>query len=193
MRRFNNFLKICFVKELLISCTFLFFIYSTTSAQSSQRRNSVNVNITRLAINEVNLGYEHFLSSRKSMELSGGIVYVNEGLESASENWTNTKYFSEHGFALRLHYKIYRPHTDNSKWTEYISFGGHFRYLYYNTQWFSNEKVDSHENVYHELILQNRFRDKFSLEFLWGKILNVSEGFAIEIYYGAGLSGTKVL
>src|SRR5690606_25669694 len=121
------------------------------------------------AVNEINISLERFISARRSIEINGGLIYVNEGLVDLSKDWTNTHYFNEHGGAARFIYKIYKRPVDGSKWRDYIAPGISYKYLYYKAQWFENELSDS-KGSYHERIFQRRFRNKFGLEFMWGKI-----------------------
>lgn len=153
------------------------------------KRNAIAFNLTRSLTNELNFTIEHFFSERRSVEINVGLVYVNNGVESLADDWTNSHYFSEHGFSARMYYKIFkRKDDDDSKWRDYVSPGISFRYLYFNKQWFKNDVTTTKT----ERIYQSRFRDKVTLEILWGKVYEMNSTFAFEIYYGAGLSGTVV-
>lgn len=144
-----------------------------------------------MASNEVNLNYELFFNARKSLELSLGLIYVNDALEDLSKDLSNSHYFSEHGFSFRAAYKLYKRSTDDSKWRDYIAPAIMYKYLYFNNQWFQNELKDSKGNTYNECLYQHRYRSKFGFEFLWGKVYNFNQTFAIEMFYGVGLRATS--
>jgi len=168
-------------------------ISSLASAQEAPvyRKNAISINVTRCATNEISLSYEHRFSVRRAIEFNAGLIYVNDGLQEFAKDWVNTQVFYEHGFAARVYYKIFKkPEDDKTKWRDYISPGISYKYLYYNKQWFENEKTDDKGQVYHERLYQHRFRDKYSLEFLWGKVYEMNQTLAFEFYYGAGLTGT---
>lgn len=176
---------------------FILFVFSLVShfavAQETPnyRKNAISINATRCATNEISLSYEHRFSVRRAIEFNAGLVYVNDGLQNFAKDWANTQYFYEHGFAARVHYKIFKkPEDDKTKWRDYIAPGIAYKYLYYNKQWFENEKIDEKGQTYHERIYQHRFRDKMSLEFIWGKVYELDQTWAFEFYYGAGLTGT---
>jgi hypothetical protein len=134
------------------------------------------------------MSFERWSSSRRSIEFNGGIIYVNNFLEDRKDDWNNTTLFSEHGYAGRIHYKIFKRSEDNSRWKDYIAPGIVYKHMYYNVQWFDNNKSgDTLQRIY-----QKRDRDKFGIEFLWGKVYEMSPGLALEFYYGAGIMLTSV-
>jgi hypothetical protein len=160
--------------------------------ESTYGKNAVSFNLTRMATSEINMGIEHFLDSRKSIEIIGSLVYVHDNLAEAAKKYSDTPLFSEHGYAGRAYYKVYKRPDDKSKWRDYIATGLIYKHLYYNEQWFENEKTDDDGTVYHERIYQSRVRDRLGVEFLWGKVYEMNRTFAFEFYYGAGLVVTSV-
>jgi hypothetical protein len=75
---------------------------------SAYRKNAISFNLTKAMVNELNMGFEHFLSIRRSIEFDGGLIYVNEFLKDQADDWQNAAFLSEHGYAARFHYKIYK-------------------------------------------------------------------------------------
>ncbi len=184
-----------FYRYLLTLFSF-FFAHFVVFAQEvpEYKKNALNVDVTLAATNELNLGYEHFFSDRRSLEVSLGLVYVNEYLEDFSKEWTNSHYFSEHGFSARVAYKLYKRRVEDSKWRDYIAPALVYKYLYFNNQWFENELKDEKTGVkYNECLYQHRFRDKFGFEFLWGKVYEFNPTTSLEMFYGVGLRGTLSL
>jgi hypothetical protein len=168
-------------------------IFNLASAQDAPvyRKNAISFNLTRYAVNELNLSFEHRYSIRRGIEFNAGYIYINDAIQKIAKDWVNTQYFYERGFAARFHYKIFRKLNDDSKWRDYISPGVSYKYLYYNNQDFDNTKYDEKKDKnYIERVNQHRFRSKMSFEFLWGKVYEMNETFALEFYYGAGLTGT---
>ena len=167
----------------------LSLIFNFADAQESPvyRKNAFSFNLTRYAINELNLTYERRLSVRRAIEFNAGLIYINDPIQESAKTWVNTQYFYERGFAARFYYKIFkRPEDDKTNWRDYISPGISYKYLYYNNQWFESE-ADGHGK---ERYFQHRFRSKISLEFIWGKVYEMNKTFAFEFFYGAGLTGT---
>ncbi len=155
------------------------------------RKNAISINITRCAVNELNLTFEKRLSIRRALEFDAGYIYINDPIQSFAKTWVNTQYFYERGFAARIHYKIFKkPEDDKTKWRDYISPGIAYKYLYYNNQWFESEQTDGSGKTYNERLFQHRFRSKMSFEFIWGKVYEMNQTFAFEFFYGAGLTGT---
>lgn len=183
MKKHNN-LKIIWLIGMLTIVSLKLF-----SQESPQfRRTAFSFNVTRCLVSELNMSMEFFKTSRKSIEFNGGLIYVNSFLEERAKDWNNTTLFSEHGYAGRIYYKIFKRPDDKSKWRDYIAPGVSYKHLYYNEQWFDNNKSD-------DTLLrlnQKRDRNKIGLEFLWGKVYEASQGFAIEFYYGAGISLNSV-
>ena len=178
--------------------SYVFFILLLLAANShgqessSYGKNAISVNLTRCAVSEFNLGYEHFFSSRKSLEINGGIVYVNDFIKEQAKDWTNSSFFDEEGFAGRIHYKVFRRPTENSRWRDYIATGIAVKQLSYtDLPVVTEEKVDNTFHRYVEHLLQDRERNKLALEFLWGKVYEFSNWFAFDFYYGAGLEVTN--
>jgi hypothetical protein len=150
------------------------------------RKNAFSFNLTRYAVNELNLSFEHRYSLRRGIEFNAGLIYVNDQLQELTKDWVNTQYFYERGFAARIHYKIFkRKESDETSWRDYIAPGISYKYLYYNNQEFTGDNGGKTEIVY-----QHRFRNKISLEFLFGKVYEMNNTFALEFYYGAGITGT---
>ena len=154
------------------------------------KKNAIAFDITQMASNELNINYERFFSSRRSLELAIGLIYVNSSLEDLAKDMSNTHYFSEHGFSARVAYKLYKRPVEDSKWRDYIAPALTFKYLYFNNQWFTNETTDSLDNKIEECLYQHRYRSKFGFEFLWGKVNNFNSTFALEMFYGVGLRAT---
>jgi hypothetical protein len=172
---------------ILLSCMEL-------NAQLPYRRSAFTFDVTRLMINEVNMGFEQFISQRKSIEFEGGIVYANEFLQDAAESYTVDPIFYEHGFAIRFHYKFWHTKED-SKWRNFLAPGFNFKHVYYNDYFVSLEKTDESMHpakTYTESFYQDRERDKFGIDFIWGNVYEASRTIAFEIYYGAGLTVSSV-
>lgn len=182
--------------RFLSSFSLLFLVNFQAFSQEvpEYKKNALTVDLTLSATNEINLGYERFFSDRRSLEVSLGLVYVNDYLEDFSKEWTNSHYFSEHGFSARVAYKLYKRPVEESKWRDYIAPAIVYKYLYFNNQWFENELTDEKTGVkYTECLYQHRFRDKFGFEFLWGKIYEFNKTTSLEMFYGVGLRGTVSL
>lgn len=179
-----------FYRSALLFLPFLLIQSSVFSQEEPEfKKNAFAIDITQMASNEINLNHEHFFSSRKSLELSAGLIYVNDALESLSEGLSNSHYFSEHGFSFRAAFKLYKRPVPDSKWRDYIAPAIMYKYLYFNNQWFENEK-DSAGIKFTESLFQHRYRSKFGFEFLWGKVYNFNQTFALELFYGVGLRAT---
>lgn len=182
-------MRFLFAILLFAGMLFAADLFAQQSEEVAYKKNSINTNITLCITNEINFGIERFITPRRSIEINGGIVYVNEFLEEAAKAWTNSHYFSEEGFTIRMAYKMYKKRAEGSRWTDYISPVLIYKYLFYDEKWFENE-VDNSD--YEECILQSRTRHKFGFEFLWGKVYELSPSTAFELYYGVGLRGTSV-
>ena len=199
--------------------TAFIFLFSpatiTVQAQESPayRKNVISFNLTSLAVSEINMGYEHFLTSRRSIEFDGGLVYVNDFLKDQAKDWPNAVLFSEHGYAGRFHYKIFKRLENISKWRDYIAPGIVFKNLYYNDMPVLSEvKIDYIINDsiiltgklmtdtiiylknntvnYTENFLRKSKRIQFGIQFLWGKVYEINRMFALEFYYGAEINAT---
>ncbi|MCC7232187.1 MAG: hypothetical protein IT242_04535 [Bacteroidia bacterium] len=179
-------------KYLILLFSFPFWV----SAQEAPEylKNSVSVDIAQTLINELNLSYEHYLSPRRSIELSGSLVFTNPVLEDMMDDWSNTHYFSEHGFVIRAAYKLYKRKLDDSKWREFIAPVIMYKNLYFNEQWFQNSQTnEATGEKYKECLYQSRKRSVVGIEFIWGKIYDMSKSTAFEFYYGLGLHATSAV
>ena len=172
---------------------FLFFIFllgwksSYSQGANLSAKNSFSFNLTGCFINEINLGFERRISNRKSLEIDGGIIFVNNFLVDQTKNWNNSLAFSEHGYAARVHYKIFAAtEAGTKKWRDYISPGLLFKHLYYNELLLTNEFKDYH-GTFFEYINQSRIRTKLGLEFLWGKVYEVNRTCSFDFFYGGGV------
>ena len=76
--------------------------------ETNQHKNYISLNLGQYFINEINLGYEHFISDKNSIEVNGGIIYRNEFWLNVASDWVNSQYFREQGFAARIYYKTYK-------------------------------------------------------------------------------------
>ena len=176
--------------------SFLFLFLEAATIVNAQEtavygKNAFSINLTRLAISEVNLSYEHFLNSRRSIEFDGGLVYTNNFLNDQIKDWSKSTLFSEHGFAGRFHYKIFKRLEEKTRWREYISPGIVYKNLYYNDkELISFEKLDYFNLRYKETYLQKRSRSIFGVEFLWGKVFEPGRTLTFDFYYGAGINAT---
>ena len=154
-------------------------------------KNIFSINLTRLVISEANLSYEHFLTSRRSIEFDGGLVYTNDFLNDQIKDWIKSTLFSEHGYTGRFHYKIFKRSEVKTRWQEYISPGIVYKNLYYNNKVLtSDEKLDYFNLRYKETYLQKRSRSIFGVEFLWGKVFEPGRTLTFDFYYGAGINAT---
>jgi len=155
-------------------------------------KNAISINLTRCAISEFNLGYEHFFSSRRSLEINGGIIYINDFIKDRAKDITNSSVFDEEGFAGRIHYRIFRRPAENSRWRDYIATGLAFKHLSYtDLPLVTGEKADDNNHYFVEHLKQDRERNKLGLEFLWGKVYEFNSWFAFDFYYGAGVEVTS--
>lgn len=181
-------------KTLNYLLSFLFIsLTQLTAAQDAPvyKKNAIAFNVTSYAVNEINLSFEHRYSIRRGIEFNAAYIYINDPLQKFAIDWVNTQYFYERGFAARFRYKIFKKQDEESKWRDYISPGISYKYLYYNNQSFDNTLYDDKRSKsFIERVNQHRFRNKFALEFTWGKVYEMNETFAFEFYYGAGLSGS---
>jgi hypothetical protein len=176
---------------LLISSNIAFFAGKSLAQDAPAiKSNAISFDLTRLMVNEVNMSIEHFLSARKSLELTGGLIYANEYWQTMFSTWENAVVFYEHGYAFRFHYKVFRRTDSKSDWKDYMSPGIIYKHLYYNDVPIQNEKTDDSSKTYTENLLQDRVRDKIGVEFIWGKVYEASRTFAFEFYYGAGINAT---
>lgn len=176
--------------------SFLFLFLEAATIVNAQEtavygKNAFSINLTRLAVSEINLSYEHFLNSRRSIEFDGGLVYTNDFLNDQIKDWSKSTLFSEHGYTGRFHYKIFKRSEEKSRWQEYISPGIVYKNLYYNDKDLTSiEKLDYFNLRYKETYLQKRSRSIFGVEFLWGKVFEPGRTLTFDFYYGAGINAT---
>jgi hypothetical protein len=171
----------------------------------SYGKHAFSINITRSSLNELSFSYEYWLSFRKSIEFTGGYIYVNDFLRDQFDDWKNSTIFSEQGYSFRLHYKIFRRTENESRWHDYISFGMVYKYLYYNNYEIVGTDIkydssllktnpilyaDSGAFQYTENFLRDSKRSKMGVEFIWGHVYDLNKVFAFEFYYGAGINAT---
>jgi hypothetical protein len=177
--------------------TILFLLSVTSVAQESlpYRKNAITINITRLLVNEYNFGIERFFSQRRSMEIDVGIIHPSEYWQDVAADFTEDPLFYEEGYALRVHIKTWKK-TENSKWRNYSGPGITYKHTFYEdypmTVTKTNPSVKPGHGQYVETMSQDRVRDKFGLEYIWGNVFEASRTFAFEIYYGAGLTVASV-
>jgi len=183
------------IRILFFCCCFLPVFTLAQSNYNEPQRNALTFNLGQFLVNEINLGYEHFLSENQSMELNGGLIYRNDVLRKMAEDWNNSQYFYERGFAARLAYKIYH-HAGSKGRKNYYSFGFNYQYLYFNNEWFETDKEikfrpepGSAEITANEEIYRHRFRNRFGLQITLGNVYPLGKTFAIELYYGLGVRG----
>ena len=179
------------MKPIVIKLSFFLFLLNgiTVFAQDDvvqYKRNAINTNVTLGITNEWNFGIERFFSPRRSIEINGGLVRPSELLANLTESWSNSQYFYESGYTVRLAYKMYRPKSEGSRWQDYIAPVLLYKYLEYEPQWFQVDNGKNNDTA----IYQERQRSKFGFEFLWGKIYELNKTFDIELYYGVGVRAT---
>jgi len=165
-------------------------------------KHAFSINLTRSSVNELNVGYEYWLNFRKSIEINWGLVYVNSFFEKRVSDWKNATLFSEHGYAGRLYYKIYKRPVENSKWRDYMAFGVSYKYLYFNDYFIDDGDIKYDSSLYKtnpvlyedsvfsysEQFLRDSKRHKIGVEFIWGKVYEASRTIAFEFYFGAGIN-----
>jgi hypothetical protein len=189
---------------LTFSCLFIPAAFAQTSASDGKKiTNVISFNIGQYLVNEINLGYEYFLSENKSIELNGGLIYQNQFLMSLSEDWINSQYFREQGFAVRAYYKTYKKSNEKKNSKTFYSFGLNYQYLFFNEDWFDTGKtftLDSNvvtvpphpykdPNAGDEQVLMHRLRHRIGVQLLLGNVLPMGSNFFLEFYYGLGLRG----
>jgi len=189
---------------LLLSCLFVSAVTAQSTLRGSkQMTNAFTFNIPQYFVNEINLGYEHFLSENKSLEFNAGIIYRNEFLLDASSDWVNSQYFREHGFAARAYYKTYKKANEKNNNKTFYSFGINYQYLYFDNEWIETGKTYTLDSMVitepqhpfkgpktgDEQILMNRFRNRIGVQLLLGNDIPMGNHSSLEIYYGLGLRG----
>jgi hypothetical protein len=183
----------------------LSFFASTTFAQTEgtlvekEHTNFISVNLGQYFINEINLGYEHFISKKNSIEVNGGIIYRNEFWLNLASDWVNSQYFREQGFAARVYYKTYKKANEKNNNKTFYSFGLNYQYLYFNDEWINtnkigtvNEYITQDSIIIHsgpEEILMHRTRHRLGIQLMMGNVIPAGNNFAIEVYYGLGVRG----
>lgn len=153
-------------------------------------RTAISLNIGQAVSNEINLSFEKFVTEKSALELDAGLIYRNDLLRKAAENWTNSQYFYEHGFAARIALRRYKNVDGKSKWRDYIAPVAIYKYQYFNNAWFEADSTNNNGDKFTQCIYQHRFRHKFGLQILWGKIYQLNKTFAVDLYYGLGIRGT---
>ena len=200
------------VKKIFLQSLFfllLFLVAGRAAAQyvsAGEKKNALTFNLGQYLVNEINLGYEHFFSANKSSEFSAGLIYRNPFWIRQAENWSNSQYFYERGFALRLTNKIYRKASERNGRRNYMAYGFSYQYLYIPNEWFDVGEVKSDSahwfknvevegdssritgNVSRE-IFQHRYRNRFGFQLTLGHIFPAGKTFAFELYYGIGVRG----
>jgi len=161
---------------------------------AKEHSNFISLNVGQYFVNEINLGYEHFLSEKKSIEVNGGIIYRNEFWLNVASDWINSQYFREHGFAARVYYKIYKKISEKNNNKSFYSFGLNYQYLYFNNEWIETGKLitlnyGGDNVVVNEEILMHRLRHRIGAQLLLGNVIPAGNNFALEIYYGLGVRG----
>ncbi len=165
--------------------------------------NFIILNPAQYFVNEINIGYEHYLSKNKSFEINGGYIYRNDFWLNLTDDWIQSQYFREHGFALRAYYKFYKKANEKNNNRSFYSFGVNYQYLYFDDEWLETGKpytLDStimtepqhpykKAKVGEEQILMNRFRHRFGVQLLLGNLIPLGSNFFLEFYYGLGLRG----
>ena len=192
-------MKICPVKmrkanQHIFLLFILLFSWKPNFSQEAKpyRKNAFSFNLTGCLANELNMSYERYISRRKCIQIDGGIIFVNDFLVDQTESWNNPLVFTEHGYAARIHYKIFSSsENETKKWSDYISPGLIFKHLYYNEHLFTNELNDTSGN-YFEYIYQSRIRTKVGIEFLWGKVYELNRIFSFDLFYGGGIVANYV-
>jgi hypothetical protein len=187
-----------FAVQTLIVFLFITPAVSSGQGSSSSQKNALLFNLGQYIVNEVNLGYEFQFKENKSLEIYGGLIYQNEFWRKMSEEWTNSQYFYERGFGLKISHRIYRKPGEKGR-RNFYSFGLNYQYLYFNQQWFETDHQptirtedslgNSIEILGTEQIYQRRFRNRFGIHFISGNIFPINKTFGIEIFYGIGLRG----
>jgi hypothetical protein len=186
-------------RHLILACCLLPVVSTAQSAtygSSAPRNNAFTFNLGQLVVNEINLGIEHYFTDKKSIEYGGGLIYRNDFWLKLAEDWANSQYFYEHGFALRLAHKIYHKANDKTGRKNYHSFGMNYQYLAFNNKWFETEeeltlvlKPSNEEIQLQEEIFMHRFRHRIGLQVTLGHLIPLDETFALDLYYGMGVRG----
>ncbi len=160
------------------------------------QNNALTFNLGQYLVNEINLGYEHFLKEKRSVEFNGGLIYRNDALLKLAKDWSNSQYFYERGFTAKVAYKIYRKGGEKNGKKNYYAFGINYQYLYFNNEWFETDKEikfkpepSGSEVVGKEEIYRHRFRNRVGLQITLGNIIPMGNTFGLELYYGLGLRG----
>ena len=186
------------------SCFFIPATFAQTSASEGKKiTNAISFNVGHYLVNEINLGYEYFISEKKSIEVNGGLIYKNEFWLNLASDWTNSHYFREQGFAVRAYYKTYKKTSEKSNNKSFYSLGLNYQYLYFDEDWFETDKLYTLDStvktdpqhpfngpkVGDEQILMRRLRHRLGVQLLLGNVIPMSNHFFVEIYYGLGLRG----
>jgi len=188
---------------IILSFSCIFIPAAFAQPGKPEINNAISINVGQYFINEVNIGYEHFLSENKSLELNGGIIYRNEFLLNLTDEWTQSQYFREHGFAVRAYYKAYKSSSEKNNNQSFYSFGLNYQYLYFDDDWFDTNKLFTLDSTVktepqhpyknpksgEEKILMHRLRHRLGVQLLLGNVIPAGNNFFLEFYYGLGLRG----
>ena len=175
-------------------------VAQSASSGASFQKNAFTFNLGQYLVNEINLGYEHLFNEKKSIEFNVGLIYRNELLRKQSEEWTNSQYFYERGFGLKVSHRIYRKGADKASKRNYYSFGINYQHLFFNSEWFETDHqptivikdIDNKDSLTTqgtEEIYQRRTRNRIGIHFISGNIFPLNNNFAFEIFYGIGIRG----
>lgn len=177
--------------KLLLGVVFSFCMLQTKGQDAPvYPKNAMSFNLTQYAVNELNFGYEVFISQYRSVELNGGLIYKNSIWADLTKNLDDPLYFSERGFATRFVYRIYKKEISKAGNRSYIAPMLVYKYQYLNQQWLEVDEKDNNDVTHHYCSYVTRFRSKIGLQFFWGKIVPLSKTFALDLYLGTGLRAT---
>lgn len=164
-----------------------------TKPYGSARTNALVLNVGQYLINEINVGYEHFYTEKRSYELHAGLIYRNDVLREQADKWINSEYFYERGFTFGMLLKNYKKVGDKEGRKNYYAFGFNYQYLHFNNEWFVTDKkievtnIGPEDVIADEEIFRHRFRHRLGLQTTLGSIFPIGNGLDIELYYGIGL------
>jgi hypothetical protein len=200
LKNFQAFILLSF-SSLIVSPA----IAQTSASGNSEIKNAISTNVGQYFINEINFGYEHFISEKNSFEINAGYIYRNDFLLDLTDEWIQSQYFRERGFALRAYYKTYKKSGDKNNNKTFYSFGLNYQYLHFEDEWLETGKpfqLDSTintvpQNYFNpkahksgpEQILMSRLRHRIGIQLLLGNVIPMGSNFFLEVYYGLGLRG----
>jgi hypothetical protein len=162
--------------------------------------NVLVLNLSSLPVNEINVAYERLFKKNKSIELQLGKVYVNPYMIALAKDWSNSQYFYEQGFTVKLGLKTYKPDF-HPKRRSYFMPMMVYKYQFFNRQFFEYEQQYKKGELFNGTALgadttvnycsyQGRIRNKIGGQVLWGKIYDLGKVFSVELFYGAGATVT---